>query len=314
MNRLDSCTVITVTFNSRRVIEAGLEQWRRFPRLIVVDNGSSDSTPECVRQYLAQARLIESPKNIGYARANNIALAEVVSPYALLLNPDCQLSTESLNALIDCADSNPDAALIGPRYVGIDGRVQESCRPFFHRRERSHRAYVEPSGDLCTEFIAGAALLVNVQLLRRIGGFDSWYFLYCEDEDLAWRVRDAGMIVMVAATAVAVHTPMRSSEPSWRVSFRRHYCHTLSKLYLRRVVGYPWPRLVAYATGVLAGSLIALPLRIIGLSRTRALRDMARILAILTAPMQLARAECEPTPTKLLYGRQTRKAAGGRDD
>ena len=313
MSDIGSCTVITVSYNSRETLERNVLQWKAFPRLIVVDNASVDSTAEWVRGTLPECRLFINSTNIGYGRANNLALQKVDTPYALLLNPDCQLPLTSLREMLACANRHPEIALIGPRYVDIGGKTLEACRVFFNKKNRRKMRYVDPVGDLCTDFVTGAALLVNVARVSELQGFDRWFFLYCEDEELAWRVRHAGLPVMVAAAAKAVHSPMRSSTAGAGLHFVRHYCHTLSKLRLRRCVGQSRWRVFSYGMLVLSGAVLLLPFRLLGFSWPRAVREVARIAAIVTAPIQLSLAECQPTPARLAayLCRRLRRWGGG---
>jgi len=285
-------SVVTVTRDSLACLRPRAGQLGALPNWTVVDNASTDGTVAWLRKAVPSCRVMINSRNEGFGRANNRALAEVRTPYALLLNPDCVIDLPGIEALVECALRNPNAALIGPRYREIDERPQESYRPFIHRRKRIKGRYHEPAGDLCTEFVTGAALLVNIDLLRPFGFFDPWYFLYCEDEDLCWSARQAGHAVIVAAGATAWHTANRSSPPHPRTLFLRHYCHTLSKLYLRRRLGFGRPAVAVYAASMLLGSLLSLPLRL--LSRRRLIREWARIAAVLTAPLQLSRRECQP--------------------
>ncbi|HSW14712.1 MAG TPA: glycosyltransferase family 2 protein [Solimonas sp.] len=305
-------SVITVTYESRRCLQERAADLAALPNWIVVDNASRDGTIDWLHSQFPQCRVIANPRNEGFARANNRALAEVRTPYALLLNPDCRIDAASLRALVDCAERYPDAALIGPRYISAEGRPLQCYRPFVHRRQGLRGPYVEPSGDLCTDFVTGAAVLVNMANMRAQGFFDPWYFLYCEDEDLCWNARAQGKAVMVASAALAAHSPMGSSAPRFADLFRRHYCHTLSKLYLRRKLGASRPAVSIYALSILGGSLLGLPLRLLLLSSRRLAQNLARIVAVLTAPFQLSRRRCEPGPGMLLSSLLSGDDAGSK--
>lgn len=296
----DRVTVIMATHQSLFCLSGREDELSALPRWTVIDNASSDGTAAWIQTRFPGCRLLLNPVNEGYGRANNRGLAAVHTPYALLLNPDCRISPESIAALVECADRYPNAAVVGPRYLESDGKPQQSYRPFVHRRRAVRGPYVEPTGDLCTDFVTGAAMLINIALLRQSGFFDPWYFLYCEDEDLCWRAHRQGHAVMVAAGALAYHSAARSSPPKLATTFRRHYCHTLSKLYLRRRLGKSRTAVSLYAMSILVGSLLALPLRLLLASPRRLAQNLARIAAVLTAPLQLSRRECAPGPLMLL--------------
>ncbi|MFL6663679.1 MAG: glycosyltransferase family 2 protein, partial [Rhizobacter sp.] len=153
----------------------------------------------------------------------------------------------------------------------------------------------QPEGDLCAEFVTGAAMLLDVQRLRALGGFDPWFFLYFEDDDLCLRVRRAGHAIVVAHAAHVLHRVRRSSAPSVRSTLRRYYCMTLSKLYLtRKVIGLR--SCVAAALRAGFGSLVALPFALpfalFASRRERFYRHAARLAAALMAWMHLRRAHC----------------------
>lgn len=296
----DRVTVVMATYQSLSCLRGREDELATLPHWTVVDNASSDGTATWIKARFPSCHLLLNLANEGYGRANNRGLATVQTPYALLLNPDCRISPKSIAALVECADRYPNAALVGPRYLEADGKPQQSYRPFVHRRRAVRGAYVEPSGDLCTDFVTGAAVLVNMALLRQSGFFDPWYFLYCEDEDLCWSAHRQGHAVMVAPGALAYHTAARSSRPRLSTTFRRHYCHTLSKLYLRRRLGKSRAAVSLYAVSILGGSLLALPLRLLLASPRRLAQNLARIAAVLTAPFQLSRRECAPGPLTLL--------------
>lgn len=286
---LDDVTVVTVTFNSRRLLDTMAQTLAMFRHVMLVDNGSSDGTLTSLRQRLPQAICFENPRNQGFGRANNQALQQVQTRYALLLNPDCRLTAEAAQNLIAAAVRHPDAALLSPKLYDAPGRLGWCYRPAFYKPQPP--GLVDPQGDLCVDFLSGACLLLNMDHLRKVGFFDPWIFLYMEDDDLCERVRRAGHSLVLVHDAAALHAARTSSRPTLKLALRRDYCLTLSKVYLQRkyfgrgAAAMVWLR-------VLLGSLLTLPLHALGFNRTRLTRTLARTVAALFAPLELTAERC----------------------
>lgn len=300
MQTLSEVTVIIVAYNSRDVLP---QQWpvlEQLSHVIVVDNASQDGTAAWVAEQLPQARLLVMPENVGFGRAHNHAMAQCQTPFALLLNPDCVIELDAIATLAECLQRHASALMAVPALIYPDGSAQENHRGFFHTRDRARPAYRLPTGETCCEMVSGAVMLVRTETFRSIGGFDPWFFLYWEDEELCIRARQLQLAVLLAPQAVACHVAQTSSAPSLRGTFIRHYCYTSSKLYLRRKLGESAPLLMARALATLLSSLLALPVNVIGMSQKKAMRSIARIAAVLTAPWQLGRERCVATPLQLL--------------
>lgn len=282
-------TVIMVTYNSRHVLEQSLPALQGVRHVIVVDNASQDGTPDEVARLLPQAQVVRNDVNVGFGRANNIGLARVTTPFALLLNPDCVLELAALDRLLEAARRYPDAAILAPKVFLAPGRLGESFRPFFFRARSG--PLVEPQGDVCAEWLIGAVMLLNMGHMHRIGFFDPWFFLFYEEEDLCLRVRQAGHAAILVSEARAMHAGRKSSVPSTRLTFRVVYCMTLSRLYIaRKYQGFA--RALLKWGSVLSGSLLVLPLHLLMLNRRRALRTSARLWAALMAPRELRARRC----------------------
>lgn len=282
-------TPVIVTYNSARILPWSLPMLTECPAVVVVDNHSADDTEATVRTLLPRATVIQAGRNLGFGRANNLGLAAVTTDYALLHNPDARLDADALWALHDAAKRYPEAAIVAPVLYDAPGRVGEFFRGRFGAK--ASLPPPEPEGDLCTEFVTGAAMLLNLRLMRSVGFFDPWFFLYCEDDELCLRVRAAGHPIVVAHAARIEHHVRQSSAPSVRTAWRRAYCMTLSKVYLTRKV-YGAAPCVTLALRIGAGSLLALPFVLLTLRRDRMVRHLARAAAVLMAWRHLRRPHC----------------------
>lgn len=285
-------TPVLVTYNSAGILPWSLPALARCREVIVVDNASSDNTVETVHRLLPQAKVIPAGRNLGFGRANNLGLAAVTTPYALLLNPDAQLAPTALQALTDAAHRHPEAAVLAPVLFDAPGLVGDFFRgPYW---QPAAKPAPLPEGDLCADFVTGAAMLLDMAKMREVGFFDPWFFLYCEDDDLCLRVRRAGHPIIVVAAATMEHKTRQSSQPSMRNTWRRTYAMTLSKFYITRK--YFGPRWIGMALRIGAGSVFSVLGALLTARKGRIVWSAARLAAAVRAPAHLKRAHCfEPS-------------------
>ena len=131
---MESVDVIIVTYGSAALIPsclASLRQSDRVSRVVVVDNASDDGSAEAARRAGA-AVVIQNDRNLGFARAVNIGLAEVADELVLLLNPDARLSAQALTVLCEDFAADPAVAVAGPLLRADDGSADGRRRPHRH--------------------------------------------------------------------------------------------------------------------------------------------------------------------------------------
>ncbi len=226
---LNLVTVITVTFNSAHCLPALGASLSRFPHVIVVDNGSDDGCAGQTPMHLPQARVLALSENLGFGAANNRALALVDTPFALLLNPDCEISAQAVQQLLYTANIWPQAAVVAPQLLQANGKPEVNYRwPQLLWRSRGLAA---AEGPACVGFVCGAAMLLRISAF---GGrfFDEQFFLYYEDDDLCTRLFKQGQAMLIDPAATATHRSrgsVRGSNPL-RSEYIRGYHHAQSKL------------------------------------------------------------------------------------
>lgn len=226
---LSSVTVIVVTYNSAHCLVALSPLLQQCPKLIVSDNASDDGTPTQARQLWPHARLLVHPRNLGFGAANNLALAQVDTPWALLLNPDCELSLSQLQQLLAAAQQYPEAALLAPQLVDARGQAEINYRwPSTHWVSQGPGA----SGPACVGFVCGAAMLLRMALCQPTGFFDTRFFLYYEDDDWCLRLFQARLPMLIFPQVRAVHRSRGSvkGKSPWRSEYLRGFHHAQSKL------------------------------------------------------------------------------------
>jgi O-antigen biosynthesis protein len=215
MSKLPAVTVIILNWNGGAYLPAclaallGLD----YPdyRVVVVDNGSSDSSPEMVRRRFPQVELIENGCNRGFAAGNNVALRQLKTGYAVLLNPDVVVSPEWLRELMAPMVADPSIGIAGCKLTFPNGRVQHAggfitapqAFPGHYGLNEIDEGQHDSLRDV--EYVTGAAMALARPLLNRIGLLDEGYFLYYEEVDFCWRARQAGFRVVYVPGATAVH-------------------------------------------------------------------------------------------------------------
>lgn len=237
------------------------ELLRNFPHVIIADNGSEDDSAEAVAQHLHHALWLPQGRNLGFGAANNRALALVRTPFALMLNPDCELDAQSVQALLGVANQFPEAALVAPQLVQANGTPEVNYRwPSEHWKSSGPAA----TGICCVGFICGAAILARMSLFTPDDWFDERFFLYYEDDDLCLRLFQKQRDMLLAPHIQATHRSrdsVRGKHP-WRHEYVRGYHHAQSKLiFARKHQGIDQAK--SQRTRLLLGTALTLPLRLL---------------------------------------------------
>jgi len=204
---MNQFSAVIVTFNNERTVKKCLESVIKFEpeaEIIVIDNSSSDLTVKIVQSFKGRVILIESDKNLGFARANNIGVQKASKESVIILNPDTEiLNSGALQQLVDVLFENPEFGIIGPKLIHADGNIQKSVRnlpnsyrafkEYFLGIKNEYDFYIPETQILCeVESIVGACIAIKKELFERVRGFDEKYFLYFEDLDLCKKVRKMG--------------------------------------------------------------------------------------------------------------------------
>ena len=220
-------SVIVVTYNGRELALATLRsamasaggvdvQW------IVVDNGSSDGTPDAIEREIPQVTVLRG-ENRGFAAGNNVGLARARGRYVLLLNPDVEIARGTLADLVRAMDERPLVGLASVVHRGADGRLQPSIRRFpsvardigealFAARWRVLRTFQEleirPEAyeeERSVDWVVGAFLMARSEAVAEVGPMDERFFLYSEEVDWCYRFRAAGWDVRHLPSMAIVH-------------------------------------------------------------------------------------------------------------
>jgi N-acetylglucosaminyl-diphospho-decaprenol L-rhamnosyltransferase len=242
---LSQVAVIVLSWNTRALLAECLEAVYSshtppgFFEVWVVDNASSDGSVELVQRRFPQAHLIANANNLGFAQANNQALAQVATPYALLLNSDAILPPAALGELTECLEQRPQAGAAGPLYVRGDGSFQASFADFpslgtemlevaglasrLVRPTFPSHGPAESQATRVVDWIPGACLLVRMDAVKQIGLLDEGFFFYSEEVDWCYRLAKSGWQVWYWPAVVVTHYVGQSARGASEASLRHLY-------------------------------------------------------------------------------------------
>ena len=278
---MPSLAIVIVSYNThdllrdclrsldRGVAACALDIW-------VVDNASRDGSATMVRAEFPHVHVIDSPRNGGYAYANNLALRELgvgswelvrshpipnsqlpTPDYVLLLNPDTVVPPGALDALVSFLEAHPAVGACGPKLLLGDGSLDLACRRSFPTPEiafyrmtglarlfprsprfgRYNMSHLDPDLQTEVDAVVGACMLVRGAVVREVGLLDEAYFMYGEDLDWAYRIKQYGWKIMYVPSVTVHHYKRASSRQrpfgsirafyaAMRVFYRTHYAAT----------------------------------------------------------------------------------------
>jgi N-acetylglucosaminyl-diphospho-decaprenol L-rhamnosyltransferase len=219
-------SVIVVSYNTRHMLQemfASLDTAARGLNLqiIVVDNASVDGSVEFLGKNYPDITLIENKQNVGFGRANNMALPLVRGKYVLLLNTDAFVSPDTLKKTAEYMDANPECGVLGVKLLGRNQELQPSCRYFptpwniflkstgFGKFFKNVQLVDDMQWDHASvkqcDWVPGCYYLVRREVIEQVGLFDPRYFLYYEEVDHCLSAKNAGWEVHYYPHTSVIH-------------------------------------------------------------------------------------------------------------
>ena len=245
---------VTVSYNSAELIIPCVKSvlaLKGAKEIFVIDNHSVDGSADLVRATFPQIDLVANKENIGFGAANNLVLSRCRGRYVFFLNPDTQIRSGSLEALVRFMDDHPQIGLCGPRIIQPDGTIQWSVCDHYPGYHCATSELKDLKGSIAC--VLGAAMITRTDLVRQMGGFDEEFFLYGEDQDLCLRIRKAGYEIGYFDDFVLMHLGGQSenrSDPAeiWNrkisaeyLFYRKHYSgDTIPRIARRDLLKSVW--------------------------------------------------------------------------
>lgn len=247
-------SVIIVSFNTRELLRDCLDSIIKKTsglkyEVIIVDNASSDGSVDMVKKEFPWIRIIESKKNIGFGRANNLGMEYATGEYCLLLNSDTILLNNAIKSFYDYASLHQECGVLGSilldsnqnpshsfGYLPTPQRLLKDL--IFRYLSIIHKfpPYLakEVDAQLPVEYITGADLWIPASVWKQIGGFDPDYFLYFEETDLQKRMKDNGISRTIIPGPRIMHLEGGSdSGPIWTEQRHKRFFNS-QKIYLKK--------------------------------------------------------------------------------
>lgn len=220
-------SIVIVNLNTRELTTGclrSIEKWAKDLsfEVLLTDNGSNDGSVEAFQEiknekyWKDKFTLILNNSNTGYAKANNQGIKKSKGKYILLLNNDTVVHQNALQRLVEFADKNEDAGVVGSRLLNIDGSLQMSCYRFptitnaikeYWFGEKGLFEKFAPKGDkpVTVDSVVGAAFLITPEARKRVGILDERYFAYFEDIDYCRQTWKKGLKVYYLPDSVITH-------------------------------------------------------------------------------------------------------------
>lgn len=269
--------VVIVTWNVRELVRdalnsliADLDASGMLAEIYVVDSGSTDGSADIVSAEFPQVKLIRA-ENVGFGSANNLAIRQIMKAPKLpdavyLLNPDTITQLGATRALYEALQSHPRVGLVGAGLRYGDGSFQHSAWAFPGLRQlwveffptpgrliegsfngRYPRVLYEQGEPFSVDFVLGATMMLRPEVITQTGMFDEQFFMYCEEIDWEYRIKDAGWLIWCVPAAQVIHL---SGQSTGQVRPRSQINLWTSRLRLFEKHYPAWKRL--FARGMIA--------------------------------------------------------------
>ncbi len=238
-NIVPDISIIIVNYNVKDFLAQCLHSIRQAKKkfsleIFVVDNNSEDNSIEYLEPLFPEVKFIQSGANLGFGRANNIAIKLVSGKYTLILNPDTILSEDTLEKMFNYMNSHVEVGIAGCKVLNEDGTFQLACRRSFPTPwvsftklfglqklfpkskifARYNLTFLSENESYYVDAVIGAFMFCKTSLLKSLSGFDESYFMYGEDLDLCRQAQLAGEKISYYCETTILHFKGESTRRS----------------------------------------------------------------------------------------------------
>ena len=244
-------SVVIVSYNVRELLTACIDSVVKAAEgidteVFVVDNDSADDTVEVIARDYPSVHLINNKENLGFSKANNIAIRQSEGEYVLLLNPDTVVAEGTLRGAVEVMDQHPEAGGAGVRMHNADGTLAPESRravptPMVAARKmlgftkRYYMSYLPWDKPGKIEVISGAFMMLRRKAIDQVGMLDEDFFMYGEDIDLSYRLLKGGWQNWYLPLDIIHYKGQSTVKSDFRyvhvfyqamlIFFRKHYSH-----------------------------------------------------------------------------------------
>lgn len=256
-------SVVVVNFNTKKLLAECLQSAyasQRFDRkeleVIVVDNASSDGSVEMILDQFPETTVIRNPKNVGFSAGNNIGLQASNGEFLLLLNSDAMVEPNTLHEMVDLLKHDDTIGAATCRLELLNGKIDpashrgfptpwnaftymsglERLFPRFKLFSGYHRGWENLSVTHDVDSIVGAFFMTRKNVVKKVGLLDEQFFMYGEDIDWCYRMKEAGYRIVYHPIVRAIHHKKQSGrahpdDVEIRKKTQRHFLETMEQFY-----------------------------------------------------------------------------------
>lgn len=250
--------------------------------IIVVDNNSIDGSQNLVREKYPEVKLIVNKENIGFSKANNIALKQINSKYVLILNPDTVLEEGTFQKLIDFVENHPDTGVVSSKLIKADGELDHACRRSFPTLSvaiprilglsklfpkskilsKYNLTYLDENVTYEVDSVCGAFMFIPKNVIDKVGYFDEDYFMYGEDIDLCYRIKKTGKKIYYYPEITTIHLKGESTRKT-KLSYVNNFYGAMAIFVKKNLKGLNIITYLILRFGIFVRSLMSYLRRII---------------------------------------------------
>lgn len=288
MSNIPDISIVIVNYNVKDALDNCLSSIYKSNtsghslEIFVVDNNSFDGSVKLIKEKYPDINLIENRKNLGYSRANNIALKLVKGKYILILNPDTILEEGTFQKLIEFVTEKTDTGVVTSKLIMADGKLDPACKRSFPTLSvalprmlglskifpksrifgKYNLSYLDDNKIHEVESVNGAFMFIPAEVLKNAGLFDEDYFMYGEDIDLCFRIKKMGYKIYYNPNVTTVHLKGESTRKS-KMSYVNNFYGAMSIFASKNLKGTNRILSLLLNTGIYLRSAISYLKRII---------------------------------------------------
>ncbi len=274
-------SICIVSWNTRKLLRYCLESIYAKTKginfeIIIVDNASKDGSIEMVSNEFPKCIIIAQQENLGFSKANNIAVKIARGRYVAFLNPDTVMKTNAFVAMVGFMDVNPTYGATGCKLLNEDDTIQFTCARSFPTPFKrfcfltllnrifpasicfstSEMEYWDHKNSRDIDCLSGACMVLRKDVVERLGAFDETYFMYGEDIELCYRIRKNGWSIYYNANEEIYHLSGASSSQKSYKAFSLIMQHQANYKFFKE--NYGDVKAIEFKTLVFIGTIIRL--------------------------------------------------------
>lgn len=263
MNGSVDISVVIVNYNVRDLVDNCISSVYKSAadkfsiEVFLVDNNSIDGSAEHIRVKYPDVIVIENEQNLGFSKANNLALRNGKGEFTLILNPDTLLEENTFEKMHEFCRSHPDAGAVTSKLILANGNLDSACRRSFPTPgvaiprilglsklfpqsklfSRYNLTYLDENHTYEVDAICGAFMFMPTRVIEKAGFFDEDYFMYGEDLDLCFQIRKMGFKIYYYPEVTTIHFKGESTRKT-HLSYVNNFYGAMSIFVKKNLTGF----------------------------------------------------------------------------